>query len=134
MIIRKAVFSITFLADINFDRKGFQEIISNAMSLMGYNTARYNPWGLYEKGHKYKHLFNEDVIKKHFNERDLFKYVLFADDLNCFINNCYNNSEFEKECQDIYLSLYLALVNKFPNINIIAFDIPEDTCLYLDKF
>ncbi len=132
MISRIAVFSITFFADTNFDQNDFQEIISHTMNSMGYNLHRKRPWGSYEKGNKFKHLFHEDAIKKYFDNRGLFKYVLFVDDLNCFKNGSYNKSEFEKECQDIYCSLHSAIVSKFPGIDIIVYDIPQETSLYLD--
>jgi hypothetical protein len=133
MIFREAVFSIIFLASNNFDRKAFQQIISKAMGVMGYNTERYGPWGLYEKGYRYKHLFNMDAIEKYFEGRSLLKYVLFVGDLKCFINNSYDKNEFEKECQNIYRSLYFALTQKFPEINIVALDMPEETYLSLYK-
>jgi len=134
MIIRRAVLSITFLAYRNFNQGYFQQIVSNTMDAMGYNTARYNPWGLYEKSNNYKHLFNGGAIIKHFDNRNLFKYVLFVDDLNCFKNDIFNDKEFEKECRDIYCSLYSAIINESSGIKIVTLDIPEETCLYLDRF
>jgi hypothetical protein len=134
MTFRIAVFSITFLANMNFDRESFQETILNTIGSMGYSTERQCPWGSYEPGYKHKHLFNEDVIEKYFKGKDLFKYVLFVDDLRCFLNNSYAINEFEIECQDIYRSLYFALISRFPDIHIMTFGIPEETTLYLDKF
>jgi hypothetical protein len=107
MTFRIAVFSITFLANMNFDRESFQETILNTIGSMGYSTERQCPWimkQIFDSGRLASTPYKRPMTKAGFFKKYEYVYDEYYDCIICPNNQVLKYSTTNREGYRIYKS------------------------------
>jgi hypothetical protein len=131
--IREALFAVTFLADRDFNKQEFCKVLINVKISMDYRTDDNRQWGAFDRGLHFKPQYDETTLKKYYPDKELYKYIFFVGDLRVYREfKTYDFQEyqplFDKECQDIYTTLFFAVADEHPDIIILSSDIPIEQC------